>query len=131
VLHQAVPAEKTADEGEELQSVFAPPAIATEDDRAKKEALMIGGGLDLEADGKKQEHTRHQSFRNAVNTATIILFWVIASCLLVGILTYVWHMITPKNWQYLDKEQLGELKTILVTAITSSALTQYVKKRMD
>ena len=115
----------------EMQSVFAPEAGPQTDSIAQREAVLIADGVDLEKDGKEQEHNRHQLFRNHVNKATIAIFWLIVASLVVGISTYVWHMVTPPSWHYLTDPQLGELKTVLVTAVSSSALTQYVKKRMD
>ena len=115
----------------EMQSVFAPEAGLQTDSIAQREAVLIADGVDLEKYSKEQEHNRHKSFRKHLNKATIAILWLIVASLVVGISTYVWHMVTPPSWHYLTDSQLGELKTVLVTAVSSSALTQYVKKRMD
>jgi hypothetical protein len=39
-------------------------------------------------------------------------------------------MLTPGAWHYLGADQLKELKTVLVSALFSSALSGYVNKRM-
>lgn len=130
-VFSAKPGSGQEESAQNLQAVFAPEASLHPDAIANKEAVLIADGFDIEKDGKKQEHNRHQSFRNHVNKATIALFWIIAGSLLLGIAAYVWHMVTPPSWHYLSAAQLGELKTVLVTAITSSVLTQYVKKHME
>lgn len=118
------------DGSDELRSVFAPTSLNDSDDIATKEASALAAGVDLEEDGAQQEHRRHQTFRNHINKATIGLFWVIALSLLVGIVAYSWHMVSPEAWHFLTDKQLDKLQTVLGSAVLSSALTGYVNKRM-
>ncbi|HWZ47999.1 MAG TPA: hypothetical protein VNX00_07255 [Herbaspirillum sp.] len=87
-------------------------------------------GSDIEKDGKIQEHSRHQAFRNHLNKATIYLFWVVIGSLILGIFTYAWHMITPESMHYLTQPQFDKLQTVLVAAIVSSSLRAYVDQKM-
>ena len=59
--------------------IFQPDAPIP-DTRAQKEALLLGSGIDLENDGKTQEHGRLQKFRNNVNLATLTIFWIVVAC---------------------------------------------------
>ena len=113
-----------------VTSVFR-PAIShpTDDDLAKKEAIAIGAGT-LEADAKKQEHGRHQKFRDHINRATLIVFWTVVFCLIVSILIFTFHLVTPEKWHFLSIDQIGTLKTLLGGAILSSAMSGYVANRM-
>lgn len=93
--------------------------------------MSFGQGLDIERDGAEREHVRHQAFRDQINFAMVSLFWLVAVCVAVGILAYAWHMVMPASLHWLDPEAQSELKSLLGTAVLSSALTGYVKKRMD
>ncbi len=110
--------------------VFQPDPQPVPDARAQQEALKLNSGSDLEKDGRENEHRRHQQFRNHVNTATLVLFWVIVFCVLVGVVAFAFHLVFPKGWHYLDEDQLDQLKTMLGAAVLSSALTGYASKRM-
>jgi hypothetical protein len=111
------------------ESVFAPEDSS--DPRAKKEALKLAAGSDLEADGKKREHERHQKFRNHANTAILILFWLVVLSIAAGLITFTWHLVTPPCMHYLDAAALEKLQTILASALLSSALTGYAKQRLS
>jgi hypothetical protein len=113
------------------ESMFEPEPGLQPDSIAKKEALSIANCVDIEQDGKEQEHNRHQAFRNHVNRATIMLFWIISAGLLIGIAAFAWHMVTPEKWHYLSQAQLDKLQTVLGSAILSSAFTGYVNRRMS
>jgi hypothetical protein len=110
-------------------SVFKPDSTVP-DEKANAEANALANGKELDADGAKKEHNRHQSFRDHLNKAALVLFWTIVVCLIGGIATYAFHMLTPGAWHYLGADQLKELKTVLVSALFSSALSGYVNKRM-
>ncbi len=112
------------------EHAFAPGDIKADDTLAEEEAMKLNSGEDLEQQGKKKEHERHQQFRDNLNLATLIIFWVIVICVVWGIVTYTFHILTPDNWHYLGDDQLDQLRSILATAILSSALTGYANKQM-
>lgn len=97
---------------------------------AQTEAAKLAAGDQLEQDGKEKEHNRHQKFKDHVNIAVLVLFWTIVVCVLLGLLTFLFHLICPSAWHYLDERQLEKLQTFLGAAVLSSALTEYANKRM-
>lgn len=111
------------------ESSFTPSEIIGNDALASKEAIAISTGS-LKADADKQEHNRHQTFRNHINRATLIVFWSVVSCLVVSLFIFTFHMITPESWHFLSEGQLATLKTLLGGAILSSAMSGYVTNRM-
>lgn len=111
------------------ESSFTPTEIVGNDALASKEAIAISNGS-LQADADKQEHNRHQTFRNHINRATLIVFWSVVTCLVVSIFIFTFHMITPESWHFLSEDQIGTLKTLLSGAILSSAMSGYVTNRM-
>jgi hypothetical protein len=112
-------------------TVFTPDASKQSDALAEEEAAKLGAGLDLEHDGRRQEHARHQKFRNQVNLATLILFWVIVVCVGLGVLVFAWHLVTPASWHWLSDAARDKLQTLLAAALLSSALTGYVNRRLS
>jgi hypothetical protein len=110
---------------------FDPTNTEGSDARANSEAVKLAAGDDLEVDGKKREHTRHQKFRDHANRAILILFWLVVSAIAIGLVTYTFHLVTPEWLHYLNPTQLEKLQTILVSALLSSALTGYAKHRLS
>jgi hypothetical protein len=121
------PAPETAPCG---TSVFTPEPSAQHDALAEVEAAKLGSGQDLEQDGLRQEHNRHQTFRNQVNRATLILFWVIVACMRLGVVVFAWHLVTPVAWHWLSDSARDKLQTLLAAALLTSALTGYVNRRL-
>jgi hypothetical protein len=111
-------------------SEFSPEPTPEATKLAQEEAFHYGSGT-LEEDGKQQDHTRRQKFRNHLNIATLAIFWVVVSLVIVGMIVYAFHILCPTAWHFLDAGQLGDLKSILATAILSSALTGYANKQMS
>jgi len=111
--------------------IFTPDASLHADALAEAEAAKLGAGQDLEHDGRRQEHNRHQTFRNQVNLATLILFWVIVTCVALGVLVFAWHLVTPASWHWLSDTARDKLQTLLAAALLSSALTGYVNRRLS
>ena len=112
-------------------SSFEPDLQASSDALAAEEAAKLGAGTDIERDGQIQEHTRHQTFRNNVNIATLILFWLVVFFIGAGIIVYAWHLLTPEQLHWLSDERREKIQTLLAAAILSSALTGYVNRRMS
>lgn len=113
---------------EEAAGVFDAPEPTA---KAKEEAGKLGSGEDLKADGEIKEHGRHQTFRNHVNVAALIIFWALVTCVIIGLGTFAWHLLAPDCCHYLSEKQLDKLQTLLGAALLSSALTQYTNKRMQ
>jgi hypothetical protein len=111
--------------------VFTPDASRQADALAEEEAAKLGAGQDLEHDSRRQEHARHQTFRNQVNLATLVLFWVIVICVGLGVLVFAWHLIAPASLHWLSDAARDKLQTLLAAALLSSALTGYVNRRLS
>lgn len=115
------------------ESIFEPdePSNAERaDEIAISESAKMASDT-LDADGKEQEHNRHQKFRNHVNWAVLVIFWALAIGVALGMLVFVFHLLAPQPWHWLSDAQLDKLQTLLGAALLSSALTQYANKRMS
>ncbi len=120
---------KSPSESTDPTSLFEPDLGGISDQLAKSEAMAIDQGT-LASDAKKQEHGRHQKFRDHINQATLAVFWTVVISLLFSIVVFTFHLITPATWHFLDEAQMSTLKTILGGAILSSAMSGYVSNRM-
>jgi hypothetical protein len=110
---------------------FKPPATELEGDSlAKTEAVAIGNGEDIEALALRREYDRHQNFQDWLNRGVTVIMVTILVCLFLAVISFAWHILTPASLHYLSESQLDTIKTILGTAVFSSALTGYVNKRM-
>lgn len=109
--------------------VFQPDPLPTA--QATAEAVKLGGGEDLKADGAAKEHGRHQVFRDHVNKAALCVFWTLIACVIFGVVVFAWHLLLPSSCHFLAEKQLDKLQTLLGAALLSSALTQYTNKRMN
>lgn len=116
---------------QENTPVFLPVNPDTGDARATTEAMKIAAGSDLEFDGRKREHNRHQSFRDHVNIGVLIIIWLIIVSICLGIVVFLWHLLTPERLHFLGDPALEKLQTILSATVLSSALTGYANRRMN
>ncbi|MBB4842493.1 hypothetical protein HNP55_001008 [Paucibacter oligotrophus] len=121
--------EKKTFEPPDQDPVFAPEP-GQNDSLATAEANSLANGKSLQSDGEAKEHQRHQSFRDHVNRATLGIFWAIAVSIGLGVIAYTFHLLTPPSWHFLEAAQLESVKTILISALFSSALSGYAGKRM-
>lgn len=116
-------------EGPSAREFFSTSEPA-QDNLAKNEAAAIASNEDMEADGKKKEHGRHQRFQDHANSVAMGLLWTVAVFTLIGISVYVFHLLAPECWRWLTPDALGDIRTLLTGVLFSSAMTGYVNKRM-
>ncbi|MDA1311958.1 MAG: hypothetical protein O2968_01360 [Acidobacteria bacterium] len=96
----------------------APPEAS---EQSNLEAIAIAGN-------KLKQYRRDNTVKTHLHCATILGFWAFVLGVLGIGLVWFWHLVTPECWHYLSQSQEGEIKTILVTAITSAAMTRAAKK---
>lgn len=101
------------------------------DSLANREAVALAGNEDLDADGKQKEHGRHQRFQEQANKVAVLLLLVVAACTFLGIAIYVWHLVAPICWRWLNEDDLDSIRTLLTGVLFSSAMSGYVNKRMS
>ncbi|AKA46374.1 TPA: hypothetical protein ACPQYX_000317 [Haemophilus influenzae] len=86
---------------------------------------------ELRKSAKQGEHNRDQTFRNHVNIIALIGLWgVVVAVILCGFV-YLYHMLSPECWHFLNTQQLETIRTFVVTAILSSSLTNYANRHID
>ena len=120
-----------ADEARAMATGVFEPDIATPSDRlARSEAAALESNENLDSDGKKKEHGRHQRFQEHANNVVVGLLWTVAVFTLIGMSVYVWHLIMPERARWLSDGSLDSIRTLLTGVLFSSAMSGYVNKRM-
>lgn len=110
---------------------FVADEFNSSDSLAASEAALLASNTDLDSDGKKQEHGRHQRFQDNANRVALGLLWAVAIFSLVGMIVYVWHLVAPTCWHWVKADELSTIRTLLTGVLFSSAMTGYVNKRMS
>ena len=105
--------------GEILPSSSAPSVV---------EVMVSYGNKTLEEDAAKQEHARNQKWKNHFNTAFIIAFWFLWSCFILMVFALIFHWVMPDTWHWLKPEQLDKIKTVIMAALVSKAITNQQEK---
>ncbi|NVZ67046.1 hypothetical protein HX867_33575, partial [Pseudomonas gingeri] len=86
--------------------IFEPDVAAQSDRLAKKEAAALESNENLDTDGKKKEHGRHQRFQEHANNVVVGLLWTVATFTLIGMSVYVWHLIMLESARWLSDSSL-------------------------
>lgn len=110
---------------------FQPDLNESNDCLATDEAAAWAGNRNLEGDEKAQEHGRHQRFQNHANWVALGLLWCVAAFTLIGMTIYIFHLLAPEAWRWLDTDALDKIRTLLTGVLFSSAISGYVNKRMS
>ncbi|MEZ5657796.1 MAG: hypothetical protein R3E83_04540 [Burkholderiaceae bacterium] len=115
---------------DDIDSAFEPDDLGEGDALAKKEAMLINSGGDIEADGKRKEHTRDQRFRDWLHYGILALLVFGIIFFIGGAVIYALHLFGPKGYHWLSPEQIEKIETILASVITTGALANYVSRRL-
>ena len=83
--------------GRAMETEVFEPYVAPPSDRlAKDKAAALGSNEDLDSDGKKKEHGRHQWFQEHANLVVVGLLWTVAVFILIKMSVYFLHLIMPE-----------------------------------
>lgn len=76
-------------------------------------------------------HRRDERLRTHIHCAGLIAFWFGFVASVVGVSIWVFHLLTPVTWHFLDDRQQRELQTLVITAIGSSLITDYGRRLLN
>ena len=82
----------------------------------------------LKEDSARQDHDRSQKWKNHFNKAFIIAFWFLWACFIFMVFALIFHWVTPEPWHWLKAEQLDKIKTVIMAALVSKAVTNQQEK---
>ena len=88
---------------------------------------------DLEYEAFASEHRRTERLRNLWAIWAYALLSLIALVVFVTIFAVAWHYLTPREWAWLNREQLAAIRTFLFsgTVVAVAAwLGNYIRHRL-
>lgn len=101
--------------------------LPNEDGSATKEAESLANET-LEQEAKKNEHQRKEKFKQHFSWAALGVFWIVAVSLILILLFWVWHLITPMYLHFLTEIQVNKLQDILFSVIATKVIQEYFRK---
>lgn len=105
-----------------------PEPVPAEDGLAAQEAVAFAEGRDLSTEAAEREHDRTQELRDTLVRGIKWLFWIIFALIVLMIITWVWHLLTPEKYHYLATRQLEQIQTILFSGVTAAVLSGVAQK---
>jgi hypothetical protein len=96
---------------------------------AQREARAIAAGT-LEDLSKRSEHRRSEKFRDHISHAALGVIWLLFALFVISLVFLACHYLLPKQWAWLDQDQLDTLKTLVFSGAITSTATAYFAKRM-
>lgn len=107
--------------------LFVSPPPLQHDEVAQQEALSYAeNSLDKEA--KKNQHYRREKLRNHMGWAAIVFFWVLAIAVIMIGGCYLYHLLTPLKYHFLDESQVKTIQAMLFSGILVKVWPEYVKQ---
>jgi len=102
-----------------------PEAAPVVDDSAKAEAAAIA---QQRLTGRFQRSERVQKH---IHYGALTVFWLVLAGLLASAGALFLHMVLPVKYHFLAEAQRSELKTVLISVIGSSAVSEGVKRALS
>ena len=74
---------------------------------------------------------RNERLRRNMLRAAIGFFWFLSAILAIAILAFSWHKLTPKEWHLLEKEQIDNIQTFLLSGALTAFLSSVGRNMLD
>jgi len=91
------------------------------DAKAATEALLISSG----------KLKRDESFRTHMHVGALILFWFAIVGMIVTTSVWLFNILTPIKWHFLDEAQKSQIQSLIIAALGSSLATDYGKRMLN
>lgn len=132
--------EKAKDEDEEFRKIPELPAgEVDESDSADvgllsvKEAQQLSSGRsgeELKEDAERREHARNQGFRDLFEKLVKAgMLGAFGAIMFMGAV-WVWHLITPENWQWLSEQQIDHIQGMVTGGVIAVVVGDHFKRRL-
>lgn len=98
-----------------------PPEPSGADDTANLEAAAI-------AQKRLNDTRREDRMQSHLHNVSACIVWGFGSAVLIMGAAWLYHLIMPETWYFLSQEQRKDLSTSLVSAVSSSIVTDRARK---
>lgn len=106
---------------------------STPNDSATIEAKILGSGrsaAELERLAANGEHQRNERFKDNFEHIAICGLWLAAIVLLALAFTWIWHLLMPDSWHWLQPESVAKLQNIVTGGVLAGVATGHLKRRI-
>lgn len=115
-------------EGDNLKKIPRPSPPGEGDDLAERESQALSNERDLEKEATERDHDRQQQLKDYLLAIIKIGIFVIAMLLILGVVIWGYHLITPQSWHWLTENQLVEIQKLMTSALLAIVISDYAKK---
>ena len=117
-------ASSTPPEGRKLVPEISPPVHNTESEiQAVQEQHQL--------EKARNEHFRDETSRKIIAYGSWILLCSLFAVIIGSVLVLGWHLLVPKNWEFLEPEELREIKDLVLSGAVVSLGTNYFRKYLE
>ena len=83
---------------------------------------------DLQSEAQRNAHNRSETFKNNINNAMTILFWLAILVISIMFVSWAWHLLTPLELHYLKEAQIEKIETMLFSGALAGVVPVFAKK---
>ncbi|WEX76902.1 hypothetical protein PYH37_005253 [Sinorhizobium numidicum] len=100
-------------------------------DMAALEVASLQQGKTREQLRQEAEDGRTERFRQHFECIAIGAVWIAAFALSLMAAVWMWHLVSPQPYRWLDDKDLWTIQTILTAGALLSIVSGHFKKRME
>lgn len=113
---------------DQTMKIIPKPTLSSGDDKEAMKESEYFDDADYDGISKKNEHERKEKFKKHLGVAAILIFWGAVASLLMMAAFWVYHLISPSAWHFLNQIQLDKIQTILFSATLVKIVGEFSKK---
>lgn len=103
------------------------PLPADDDNIAAKESEAVGEEA-YSRESKQKDHTRSETFKDALHVNALRLIASAAIILIAGIFIWAFHFLMPTSWRWLTPDQIDELHKMMSSALLAVFVREFTRK---
>lgn len=103
--------------------------IQGKDDKATKEAAAFAS-RNLDEESQVNDHERKQKRKEHQNNLSIKIMWILVIVIGISSIIWLWHLLAPCGWRWLNQQDFNQLQTILFSGVISSILSIFIKENI-
>lgn len=110
--------------GPEVKNIPLP----TNDDNIAAKELKAVGEEAYSRESRQKEHTRSETFKDALHIYALRLLAIAAFILIAGVFIWAWHFLMPTPWRWLTPDQIDELHRMMSSALFAVFVRELSRK---
>lgn len=117
-----------SEQGSSPNQVKRIPVPDVADSAASKEDSAFYEVDGYAQESRKQEYLRAETLKHLLHKFVIGGVMIVGALLLVGVLIWGWHVLTPMHWRWLSVAEIVEIQKIMSSALLALVISDYSRK---